>query len=493
MSEVQKGIIEGATNQYIRALCKDIPERVKDGCRLAEINLDLEKEISVLVKEHLIKKTGEGEAVYELPAPPDWQTTDKLGKRKKYQAAQFIKEITADYEKSLSGGKVMKPYSPFAEIMIRDKVKEGHTREEVVNSIYMNGIKGYLEKLKEPAQIRAGGIEQFVGFSDYEYFGLIATSDRKRAIKYIQIDIEECLYRLANSEKYHQFAGYSPESLSKGFYADGKSVALLEDEEYRRLSEKYVQETFFPDYNNVTHARIVSEDAWDYEDMAILQYLITKSIKESFKRGGPLRVDGKVSTDIVKDALNKKKGGKTMDMAQKRLHKIFSTRFEAEQNGQIMSKTLFDKFTIGPGAGINVEDDGTSRGDGEIRYQAEFGSSITADIVSSRLNLSVRPELEELESKVGRILYMMFKRDRSIDQVLIGVNEHSYSVMDLMLIVRVKETQKSKRITRYKQEINEMCRKGILIKDFYESGGIFHIQWYPLSDEEKKDIRMLEG
>lgn len=496
MAEIQKGILEGFTNQYIRALCNDIPQKIKEGCRIPEVNLDIEQQVSDVVKERLIKKTGEGEAVYELPGLPDYQTTDKLLKRKKYQVAQFIKEITEDYEKSLSGGKVMKPHSPFAEIMIMGKVREGHSRDEVVNSIYRGGpeggIEGYLEKLKKPAQIRNGGLEQYVGFTDYEYFSLLATSDSKKAVKLIQIDIEECLYRLANTGKYRQFAEYAPESFSKGFYADGRGVTLLEDEEYKRVSEKYVQDTFFPDVINVAHAKIVSEDAWDYDDMAIFQYLTTKAIKESFNGGGVLRVEGKV-VDVVKDALNKKRGGTTMKMAQKRLRKIFSTHFEAELNGQIIGKTVFDKFYIGYGDELKGEDDATDRGDSEVRYRADFGASITADIVSSRLNMSVRPVLEEMESKVSRILYTQLKRDRSIDQVLKGKNEHIYSLMDMMLMVRVRESQKAKRIGRYKEALNEMKEKEILIRDYYESGGFFHIQWYPLTDEENKDIRMLNG
>ena len=69
-----------------------------------------------------------------------------------------------------------------------------------------------------------------------------------------------------------------------------------------------------------------------------------------------------------------------------------------------------------------------------------------------------------------------------------------YSYNDLRFIFRVKESQKVKGVARYKEALEEMKKKEILIRDyFYDSeSDQFMVDWLGLTEEEGKDIRLLE-
>ncbi|MBQ7556441.1 MAG: hypothetical protein IJT00_00090, partial [Lachnospiraceae bacterium] len=201
--------------------------------------------------------------------------------------------------------------------------------------------------------------------------------------------------------------------------------------------------------------------------------------------GGTLRAEGTVNEAVTK-GLKKSKNKKSAEVGKKRLMNIFSTHIEAEHNGETIGKTIFDSYYIG-----RMSNDQEGQGVQELRYKAEFGSSITADIVSSRMYVSFRADLEKLESKVSRFLYTQMRKDRAYDQVVLGKSEHTYSLMDMMFIIRVKESQKSKRIARYRDALEEIKGNGILVKNYHVENGVFYVTWYELTDDERRDIKLL--
>ena len=498
LSQQKSQIFEGITHQYIRALVNAVPVSIQCACRDDMLRVNLEGEISRIAKEYLVKVVGEGDVVYEIPTTPELGVIDKISKRKKYQSNVFINELTEDYQSALNGGTdaVMKPYSPFIEISILDKMKGGRSRAEVVEEIFRGGdnggIEGYIDRLGKFTAVREG-MAGFVAFSEFEYFNLLVRCNPKRAGKLLTLDIEEAALRLSFEEEFKSYASYMPASFGKGFFSENKKAAegRESDMEYQEMSERYIHETFFPDIANVAHAQIVSDDPWGVSDYEIFKYLVTKGISGavSFRAGdGVLRVEGTIN-ELVTRALGKKRASKNSESVHKHLLNILNTHLVAlsGNNGDIIGKALFDKFYIGKD--VNDREGG---GKGETHFKAEFGNSITKDIVSSYVNVSVRPLLEELSS-ITRFLYTEMKRDRARDLLLFRRESHLYTLTDFIFIIRVKESQKSKRVARYVSALQEMRDKGILIKDFHVSGTIFSITWLDLNEEERKDIKFLQN
>lgn len=489
MDDQRSSFYESATNQYISDLCEDIPQYIKDRCKNPQINIDLEREVEEVAKRSLIKKTGMG---YEVPGTPDAAAVDKQRRKKNYIKKQFIKEIREDYRQALSGQAVMKLQSPFAESAIIGKIGHAGSRIEAVESIYKDGekggIEGYLLRLEKHAPVRTG-VEGFTGFTQYKYFDLIEGSD-ERAVKYVKIDIEEYLYRLSFEEKYIRYATYLPEKFVRGFYSEKpRRGEIRDDVELREMGEAYLHRMFFPDEVRPIRVSISSLEPWTYEDEQILSYIITKAIKSSAKNGGALQAEGGV-TEIGTNVLGITRQKKASVIIEKRLRNIFETRLAVEYGGQITGKTIFDRYSLTS----DKQSEGSEAKPGERRWWVLFGASVSADIISNRVYLSVKPQLDELEFVVSKALYPVFRRDRVTDFFLSGRKSHIYGYNALRFIFRVKESQKVKGVARYKEALEEMKKKDILIKDyFYDSESMqFMVDWIELTEEEEKDIRHLE-
>lgn len=492
--EMKNSFVESVTNQYISDLCNDIPNIVKEKCKNPNINIDLEKEVSAVVTKSLIKTTGVG---YDVPSVPEGTSIDKQRHRRSYQKKIFIEEIEEDYRQALSGNIVIKLYSPFAENVIMDRMRTCGSREASIESIYRSesdGIQEYLKRLGRNLSVRSG-MANFTGFTEYKNFDLLASCEKEKAKKYVLLDIEDCLFRLSFSEKYVQYAQYLPEKIAKGFYFENakRTKDIEEDAELRDMGEDYVHKMFFPEIVRPVSVSIVSQVPWDYEDRAILSYVITKALKESVKNGGALRAEGGY-TEIATKVLGRtrqKIGSRTI---RKRLENIFATRLVAECADHTEMKMIFEHSTLGnENDGKDAEGFEAKAKNEELRWKAVFGAGISADIISSRVYLSVKPQLDKLEHVVSKALYHVLRKDRAMDFVLVGRGSHVYSYNDLRFIFRVKESQKAKAVARYKAAFEEMKEKEILIKDYFydDESKQFMVDWLELTEEEGKDIRLL--
>lgn len=158
------------------------------------------------------------------------------------------------------------------------------------------------------------------------------------------------------------------------------------------------------------------------------------------------------------------------------------------ENGVIISRNIFEQ-TI-----VDSHDDGSGEKSNGALYHVEFGRNASADILSHRLSTIIKPRLDELANPVSRFLYVQLKKDRTMDLYLSGEKTtHQYTLIWLMLIFRVREAKKSARIARYSEALSEMKEKKLLIKNFKVLDERFEIEWLPLSDDEKMDIKVLHG
>lgn len=484
--EQNRIITEGFLGKLANLMLEDLPTELKNA---ADDYVNLKKTVEDIAKKYLVRIVDNDTASYEFSQKPDSDSLKKFAKKKKYMIDKIEEKLKKEYQDALGGDLVNDLTSPYNESGILILETTGFQKAEAIRKIQEN-TDAFFESMKNTKPVR-DGISFFFGFYKYPYINLYRAYDAKNYKKMILLDVEEYILRLSFENKYENFAYYTPESLGKMFYSENKANRKKEDEEERDLElsgMQYLQSTFFSGQTGLSNINIRSAKTWDQKDFMILAALVTKSISSGISNRDAFEVGGtftEIGNLIYPEA--KKLSSKHNEIVANRLSNIFDTRIEAiGEDGTIFRKTLFDHVKFGGRESSGETDHATN----SLYYSAELGRSITADILASKLDMIVRHKIAELESPVGKLLYTELKRDRAYDLLLRNVDFHEYTLISFMLIVKVNETKKPKRIEKYLQALEEMSGRGVLIKSFRWTGKVFRMEWLPLSEEEKRDMKV---
>ena len=491
-------ISEGFLNQLAGSMLADIPEFIHAAARGI---INIEKEASGIILDNLVKSVSSENTLYEVVKSASYADADKIIKRKKYQMKILFGSLDKEYKTISSGGSVEDLTSPYSELIISTVTQTGKTRDEAISWV-KDALDSYSERLSALEPMRKG-TAFFAGLTEYPYFYLIKNQNAARAKKFVLIDLSEYIFRLSFSDKYKNFIYYSPESFGKGFYSEtvrtNKKIEI--DPEYAEQSEILLKERFFPEVADVTHVYIKAPvKQWDIRDYQSFTYMISKSVSEGFDKNDTLSTEGNIN-DIcaVMFPESQKFSLKHYNMAKERLRNLFGTQLIAtDGNGKEIYRSVFDNAAIYDSSEKSEKEDGSEEpqkhGKNTAVYRAEFGKSITADILSNRLDAIVRPRFDELDTQISKMLYTQLKRDRTADLFIDHRMSHLYTQIALMLIIRLNDSRVSKRIERYSEALNEMKEKNILISNFRVVKGpdnkqAFEVEWIPFTDEEASDLR----
>ena len=227
--------------------------------------------------------------------------------------------------------------------------------------------------------------------------------------------------------------------------------------------------------------------------------MIAKSVSGGFSKNETLSIEGNIA-DIcsVMFPETKHASSRHYTMAKERLRNLFGTQLVAtDGNGKETFRSIFDSAEIYDSKIKEGTTDAPKKSEKNTAvFRAEFGKSITADILSNRLDTIVRPRFNDLETEISKMLYTRLKRDRTADLIINHRAGNYYSQIALMLIIRLNDSKVARRIERYSEALSEMKDKGILIRDFHKVKGPdgrvgFDVEWLPLSAEESRDLRVL--
>ena len=485
---MSQGLIsEGIVSQLKKMIGDSMPKELCIMCENVR-KFHMESEVSRIVEDYMVEKTNLDGVDIEKSKLPDSDLLKKLIKKKKYHIDKLVDELQKEYENAMSGVPVLSPSSPYNEsALVIMRTTARLQRNAAIDAAKLM-VDGYFERLKDIPLIRKG-IDGFIGFYEYPFFLLLCAGDQKRAIKLLKIDIEEYAFRLAFSKNYEDFVYYPAESVGKAFY--GETVRSKKvDTEYEVVSSQYLKDTFFPKEIGVKQVSIDAKKPWDDRDSKLFSYLCTKCVTERSDGKDVLTVDGNIR-ELCKTLFPEANSysSKFYTLARNRLLNLGRTSIVAVlENGVIISRNIFEQ-TI-----VDSHDDGSGEKSNGALYHVEFGRNVSADILSHRLSTIIKPRLDELTNPVSRFLYVQLKKDRTMDLYLSGEKTtHQYTLIWLMLIFRVSDAKMSARIARYSEALSEMKEKKLLIKNFKVLDERFEIEWLPLSDDEKMDIKVLHG
>ena len=481
-------VSEGILNQFKHAMVESIPKDLQEKCE--SLKIDVVKSVSDIVDASLAKSARIDSVFYEQSHIPDADDAKKVQKKRKYNLDKLTEILTAEHKTVIEGGTVTNAGSPYnsSALLVLETTRKC-SKAEAITSV-AETIDEYILKASKLHPLKTG-VEMFVGLTEYPYFSLLMENDRSRAKKIAQSDLGEYVFRLSYESKFKDFAYYSPDSTTKAFYSEA-SKSKVEDAEYALVSNNHLKETFFPDEPNIAKVSIEAQKSWDVKDMELFSYLCTKCVSQRFGAGEVLTVEGNLN-EICKVLFptSTSPSTRTYQNAKKRLENMISTRLVANsEDGKTIVQNVFEKSVV---TYKDAKDESANRGGKDSAlYRIEFGRNITADILSHRLSTVIRSRLEELENPVSRFLYVQMKKDRTVDLFLMNEKKlHEYTLISLMLIFKIKENRKKARIERYAQALQEMKEKNLLIKDFQEVNGTFEVEWIPLSNDEREDIKIL--
>lgn len=500
---------DSTIGSYSSYIISDIPEVLKVAYS-RNIGNDISSAIQNIVKEYLVEEKEANVMKYEIIGQPTSRDIDKLHKRQKYYAAGMVKSLEEDYASASAGKAVSNNISPFQELVVRTLVSVNKERSSAIDDIYSSAHQW----LESYSSFRANSkrdewIKENVGFCTYPYFYVIEAGDPNKAKKMIMLDLTDMIFRLSVESKYKRFSYYTPKSiLREGFVDEGqrKDTKFRQSYDIDVLSNTTLRETFFSEdtqnISDISQTTIFARRTWDYKDVLILNYLCTKCIKETSDMNGVLSVSGNL-TEICEvlfpDIANKKYSSKHYEIAKERLSNIFETRVSAKLGGKLLSKTIFEYSVISDPKDEKKEEDELDKGkeDGSSRknrgatlFQANFGRRIAGDLLNSRIETIIRPQIDSIDSDIAKMLFMSLKNDRINDVFFYNQQTRVFSMDSFMIIVRLPD-KKAKRMEKYSSALKELQDKNLLIESFTVNKDSFEIRWIPLSEQERKDIRVI--
>lgn len=269
------------------------------------------------------------------------------------------------------------------------------------------------------------------------------------------------------------------------------------------LSTEPLKNVLFPDViSNIKKISIEATKPWDNQDIDLFSYLCKKSSLQTINNKDVLFIEGNLFElcSVLFPGCEGSYGAKQYQLAQNRLENLFNTTISAVfSDGIVEQKHLFDSLEI------DTKKEDHEQFNNSVCFRITFGRAVTEDIFAHRISTIIKPQYDELENPVSKMLYVQLKKDRLIDlysrerkknqngkiTVIDKPVGRDYSLINLILTFHVKEARKPARIARYKEALTEMKEKGILVQDFRVSGDNFYVEWLPLSAEESLDIKML--
>lgn len=489
-----KFLTEGILNQFVKTISEDIPILLASLCK---DYFCIDDEVTKIVEDHLLERIYLTDSTYyEKIKTPEQNVMKALEKKRRYQLKRLFEDLDHDQEKALSGNPTTSlgsPYSQFTLMIMCDAT--GMTTAESVE-IIASKIEAFRKLVSDQDYGKKSQTQiEFHGFYEYPYFTLLSADNRRKAEKFLRIDLEEFILCCSTSPKYNQYVSYPADSVGRGFY--GEVIrSKKEDTEYEVVTSQYLRDTFFPDEQGINHVKILSKKPWDLKDMDLFGYLCTKGVTELLRSG----IGGKPTLEVkgtirelckVVSPEAKSYGQKSYTLVQARLGNMIDTKLEAiTADGRQIIQQLFDRVIIDNPAHQKTETSKREKQGGY--YTLRIGWSLTEDILSHRLSTVIKARISELKNPVSVILYAPLKKDRAVDLCMCNRNSHEYSIIDLMLLYRLDARRKATRIEKFSEVFEEMKSKKLLIKDYTVVNSKFIITWMPLSLEEKNDIRVLQ-
>ena len=494
----------GYINAYINSIVSELPTNLVDAVNsISEIGI--EAETMNIVTTYLIeKKQVNDKDVYSMTKHLSPADLAKLKKRKKYRIDTMRKNFYANYDAVKAGEKIKDAVSPLSYVYLQ--MLAGSRNTSISDSI--ENIKKDFELWYEHITDRKTtgnmvGLETYFGFTDYKFFYLYEQNQENEAYKMAILDLEECVFRLSRLERYRDFYNFIPLRKS-GLFELRKTAG-------RPVTKKEPTDciVYFVD------GPYLSSLTLDETEFKIINYLTTKAVASGI-------TNSKVSTEgslveicklcypkrTIRKNTNEKVtfSSREYESVRNRLERMKNIRFEQIQftddknyvkTGRSIS--LFDELYIPTeirsySADSETEETSlrkTGKGN-EYVYRAVMGPSITKAIISMHMQPVLNGPMLQLEDSASKLIYMNICQDRIDDLTRYHTNIHSYSLIDMHLMVRMSD-KKAKRIKIYLDALKNLQDTNTLIEsvEWIQDREIYFVKWIPLNEIEKRDIQVI--
>ncbi|XBX10685.1 hypothetical protein QMP26_41870 (plasmid) [Enterocloster clostridioformis] len=486
------GYIDGYINQLyekvIELLYPQIIDVYTDEILQGEddINQLLKKNVNeVMIKYGIIVPEDDKYATFPAMRQPSSKKIESLRKKRLY----WVKNICDDYAQEKSyymegdpAGSKPQTTSLTPYCFINFELKKGEKNLEDLCEEYDSKFTYWLNctknrKFKNP--------EQKAYFCDYPYIRFYPKEAKKN---FYEIDLENnVLYIMQNYDLFN-FARMKPMPVVKSgmFRESGKRNTQLTYDFNKDDVEKYMA-TFMTKIDrmekNTPYLENFSTFLMDERGAELLTYLVTRCYR-SYYQYGQARADGNFG-ELVRVIYPKVKKPSQKHYVYTKTYYInlgYLAILVKKDNGGVSRNPIFDDVDFDPRKDVNED----------LYYSVSLSSMFTRNIISLNVSTIITSTYNRLEGDIAKLLYQDLKVDRLHDLMNSNNREdvqHIYTISMLQFVARVTG-RKVQRRNKYKNAIQELKEKCILVKEVDDLEDGFQITWLPLSETEHEDVML---
>lgn len=461
---------------YKEEICQDEEE---------DINQILKKTINeIMIKYEILVPDNDKYTTFPAMRDPSLKKIESLRKKRLY----WVKIICEDYKREKefyltreltdgkSGGTTLTPYC-----YIAYELKKGEKSLENLCNHYDSRFNDWLHHTKS-RKFRIP--EQKAYFCDYPYLGFYGSANRKL---FYEMDLENNVLYIIQNYNLFNFAQMKPMPVVRAgmFRESGKREKLT----YVDSNVEHYMAKFISDVErmkkNTPYLENFAPFVMDERGSELLTYLATKCYRTYAQRGQP-HADGNFGELVHVVYPKVKKPSKK--------HYLYTNAYFAnlsflrllikKENGGVSRNPIFVDVDFAPQKEVNED----------LYYSVTLSDMFTRSIISLNVATIITSTYNKLEGGIAKLLYQDLKVDRLHD--LMNANnrpdiQHFYTVNMFQLMARVTG-RKMQKNNKYKNALQELKEKGILVKEYQYVDEGFQITWLPLSETEYEDVVLRE-
>lgn len=484
--------VDGYINQLFQKISSLLYEPIVEFYRdiILDGTQDIEKSKIKIIKEVLLKygiiknNTNDG-AVDTIPImmEPETKSLDALKQRRLYR----IKGIMNDYKKE-------KKYYTMSEVeqasmekteltpycFIDLELKKGEKTLEQLIEEYDKRFEEWVQKAKRKS---AREPKDRGYFCDYPYIRFY--NERMKRIFY-EIDLESNILYIIQSNALIEFAQFKP-------------IATVQAGFFRESGKRNSQLTY--DFGNIDTERYMAAFVQSVESMEEGKSYLTNYAPFVMDERGA-RLMNVMSTRCYRNYRLHKSGdtsgtlGDVVKIIYPEVKQPSSTHYETARLYLLNLTFLclekvkggYEKKNIFEGLYVDVKEDAHAH----MFFKVSLSTTFIKEMTNMRFATIISTTMDDLKRDISRLLYQDMKVDRLHDMMSTNNGEnitHHYSITDMQLMARVKG-RKSQKIMKYKDALNELIDKKVMVKNIEYIDEGFDVTWLPLTESEYSDVML---
>lgn len=193
-----------------------------------------------------------------------------------------------------------------------------------------------------------------------------------------------------------------------------------------------------------------------------------------------------IEVGALAKSINSRPSQRLYDDVQKRIHNMALTRFQLYKKSN--PKVPVSTFSF-------FENVNNIERDGKKYLQITFGEALYESITKKKMISVTSSNYNSLEREMSKLLYHNLQKERialSITPILDadGYLYKKYKYSYFQRIILFKKKKKADNIQLISETLQEFVDKKIALAKYYydKESGLFHLYYYPLSDDEKADL-----